>query len=368
VPFASKVDRVTRVLLSLTALCGLAALLLWSWANRFAAESGAYTLAGEDLPLVLDAADGPRSHTFVPPGDFDSPWLFTRFRVVADGLEGGAEKWQTGRMFVRWIVRDGGDTKVSGLHSAAGDHDSGMMTLAVRRPADRAIPRIQIENLGVSGTYRVDFLEVTATTQRLHWKVLRALIPLGFALALAALIFAPGRAPLRRVLAAAAVWVVAAMFYSIPGPWEGVRPLAMPLQMAASGTIAESPGRSLIPAGPGPAESEEMTMGRLPDPDHIGLKIKTYLPFLRQLLHVLVLFAPTLLIAIFVDARRALALGLALSFSIEGAQFLYGFGFGLDDADDLVFNTIGILAALWLRFRLLPRLWRRGGNPDWISR
>lgn len=332
------------------AFCALSALLVWVWAHRFEPATDALVAALPEGGITLRAAARTTRATFSPPWDASPAWFFVRYRAEAVSLARGPEKWQDGRMFLEWRDEKDGPSVIKRIHSAAGDQDSGEVVIVISNPRPGSMPVLQVENLGLAGNYHVRHLEITPAVQRAHWRVLRVLLPLGFVLTIAALMGTPGRRAWWRSLVAGAIWVAAAYLYSVPGPWESTRPLARPFVFPAA-EDAGAPPLSAMSRMDVAAAAAEGAPGKLPESSHIGLRIKKMLPALRPLLHVLVLFAPVLLIAFCVGGWRALWLGLALSFSIEAAQFLFGFGFGLDDADDLVFNTLGIAAALWARHK-----------------
>lgn len=346
----------------------LVALLVGMWAHQFAPLPGAVALGGGDLiatgtaapgfhgdggRLIMAAGGRPRHVAFTIPGTDGARNLHVRFQASAIDLVRGGNLWEDGRLFIEWRTPAGETLAFSPLNSARGTESGKPTSVVVHSPATGAQPLLRLENLGASGTYIVDQLEITPARERAVWSVGRWWLVVGFVVCIAMLGHNTKKPAPWRGLAAGIVWVLVAVNYVVPGPWETTRPFAVPFVFSpeekeppAAAQPTEAP---VLKGGPNAVVAAEL--GKLPDPDHLGLRLKRMLPSTRPLLHVALLFAPTLAIAWFVGTRRALVPGLLLSCSIEAAQVLFGFGFGWDDVGDLIFNGLGIAAALWAHHR-----------------
>ena len=93
-------------------------------------------------------------------------------------------------------------------------------------------------------------------------------------------------------------------------------------------------------------------MGKIPDQGDFTLRLKHYAAKARSLLHIALLFGPTLLIACLVGKRPAWSLGVILALAVEAAQFAFGYGFDWVDVFDLACDATGIALALAVHHRL----------------
>ncbi len=340
--------------------------LLAAWAHRFepvdgAARVGLLASAGaeraglerEGGALVIHARDGrPQSASFAIPGVDGAAHLFVRYRAAARGLVPGPERWDDGRLFVEWMTDDG-VAGVSRIHSARDDDESGLQSLVVSAPFAGAVPVLRFQNLGQSGGYALLELEIVPARERAVWVVGKWLAGFGMLASLALLAAGTGKPARWRGWVAAGIWMAVAAGYAFPGPWEVARPFAVPFAFGG----AEGPGVRMLVV-PGMDDSEPI-LEELPPALDPALRLRQWLPWLRPLMHVALLFGPVLAMAWFVGARRAVWLGFGLSIAIEASQVLYGFGFGWDDVMDLIVNAAGIFAAAWVHGRYARRLHAR---------
>lgn len=404
---SAKLARV-RLPLAIVSLCLLTIMLIAAWAHRFEAApdvraSGVEHLTstgtkpvglriGEDR-IALTAGGRPRHATFTIPGAGVARHIHIHYQAETIGLERGDNPWDDGRLFIEWLSPDGKNRAFTSIHSARGDRKSPATAVVIHAPVDGAVPRLRLENLGKSGTYTITKLHITPARERAVWSIGRWALIAGFIAALAALVHNTKKPARWRGFAAASVWVFVAIHYVIPGPWDVARPFGVPLAfqepatpdpepVATAGSRAPSvppttsPSPTTPPAPrasdappqpekksaaptPAPTPAGESDLGRLPDPDDFGLRIKRLMPVTRPLLHIALLFAPTLVFAWCVGIRRAFILGMLLSLSIEAAQILFGFGFGWDDVGDLIYNAVGIAAALWAHHKFARRVHSR---------
>jgi hypothetical protein len=94
-------------------------------------------------------------------------------------------------------------------------------------------------------------------------------------------------------------------------------------------------------------------LGKIPVQGGLALRIKYFLAQARPLLHVLLLFAPSLAIACLVGRRPAFFIGVTLALAIELAQVAFGYGFDWVDVVDLANDAIGIALAIWVCKKML---------------
>lgn len=341
-----------------------------AWSHRFVPEAGAVRADLDGLVLLGDPPAGLTwndgvlrmtatreercSASFHIPGVDRAEFLHVRHHAAAEGIVVGEDPWDDGRLFIQWRTKDE-VVGISRIHSARSTEDGGTRTMVIRSPGRDAVPVMVVENLGHAGTYEVRRLEWVAARERPLWKFGKW----GFAtacLVLLAATIAGTKKPARwRGWVAAGVWLWVAANYAFPGPWDVAYPFAVPF---AFGEVAVMEPGSAAP-GRVDATGVSAQMESLPPPRDIGLRLKLWLPWLRPLLHWVMLFAPALAMAWFVGAKRVFWLGWGLSLLIEAAQVLYGFGFGWDDVGDLIVNGVAISAAVWAHGRFAPLLHKR---------
>ena len=315
-------------------------------------------LSRTNLGMVMTTQAGsPGSVSFGLPGIPEGSHLLIRFHAVAMEIVEGRELWDDGRIFLEWLS-DGNVIGVSRIHSARGNEDAGFQQIVISPPARTATPVLRFQNLGAAGTYEIHDLEIVAVRERKVWSWGKWFLAAGFLTTLAALAGGTKKPARWRGWMAAGVWMIVAVGYAFPGPWDVARPFIVPFVFVELSALerADDVDWQEFAAVDG---KDQPLMGRFPQPDDIGLRLKQGLPWLRPLLHVALLFAPVFAMAWFVGAKRAFWLGWALSLSIEAAQTLYGFGFGWDDVWDLFVNGIAISAAVWSHRKFATRLHAR---------
>jgi glycopeptide antibiotics resistance protein len=94
-------------------------------------------------------------------------------------------------------------------------------------------------------------------------------------------------------------------------------------------------------------------LGKIPVQGSLALRIKYFITQARPLLHVLLLFAPSLALAWLVGRRPALFIASTLALAIELAQVAFGYGFDGMDALDLACDASGIALAIWVHKKML---------------
>ncbi len=363
--------RGVKHLCALPLLCILFGCLVAAWAHRFVPQDGASRITLEALELIGDkpetlrresgggiaisATPGkPASASFAIPEIGEPEIIFIRFHAVADSIEVGLERWDDGRLFFEWM-RNGEVVGISRIDSARGHKDQGIQSVAIEAPVSGAEPVLCFQNLGASGTYEIRMLELVAARESRAWSFGKWFLAVGVLAVVATFVGGTKKPAPWRGWVAAGVWMIVAAGYAFPGPWDVARsfmiPFAFPEVPIMEAGADQQWRETVTSVRPG-----ESLMDRLPPPDDIGLRLKLWLPWLRPLLHLALLFAPVLAMAWFVGARRAFWLGWALSLSIEASQVLYGFGFGWDDVWDLIVNGIAIFAAVWAHRRFARRV------------
>ena len=325
------------------------------------------TAAKPTLRLRVDA-EHPRVVTRL---DFPEPMavslLHLRFEVAAKHLRPGKQIWEDGRGLIEWHPPNGGPLWENDPFTSA-RHDQGLeVTERVMRP-DRApaIPALRFENLGRSGDLEITTFEATVLRERLQWKIGRWALLGGWLMWVIAFIGPRGKSGALRSGLAAAIWLVVAIYAVVPGPWKDIRSIGGPFQIGPEITsIPKTSGPGLKPAtlnatSPQPVVLE--SVGKVSVQGDFTLKVKNYLPDARPLLHIAFFFCPTLLMAALVARKSAGWLAILLALAMEGAEFMFGFGFDWWDVLDLVYDAAGIALALaafnYLKRNAPPRIAR----------
>lgn len=309
----------------------------------------------------------------LPPSEF----LLFDFKAQAHKLAPGPMPWEDGRMMIEWHP-EGRAMKPEYLASVREYHAIEVSCLIATSDVGPALPALRLEHLGISGSFVLERCRVTVVRETGWWRHGRWLLLAGW-FAWAAGVAASGpTSGLGRPLLAAAVWLVCATQWAVPGPWEALRPMAPtfagtpapapPSPIVPAAQVALPPTIAPTPATEPPAPSAEpaaaQSLGELEFGGSLLLKIKDKIKQARPIFHVLLFFFPAFLFALLVGRWRSVVLTAALAVGIEGAQYLFGYGFDRTDVLDLVLDAAGIGLALvahhrvtaWLRKR------RQGGE------
>jgi len=151
------------------------------------------------------------------------------------------------------------------------------------------------------------------------------------------------------------------IYFVVPGPWKSLHSFGIPFQIGEeikiyqnTAALASSPeSTTRKPRAGRPVVFE--SVGKIADTEDITLRIRYYTEKARPILHVLLLFGPTLLIACLVGRKPALTLGAIFAVGTEVAEFSFGYGFDRMDVFDLACDTIGIVLAIWVHRKVLEK-------------
>lgn len=345
---------------------GYPALHLGDFRTGSQLPAGAVWTGTEERPILrLSAEKGDRPVVLKLdlPKIAEVDYLHVTYRIAARNLILGTERWEDGRGIIEWRPQAaGGKLETDPIFSLCGDYASELTEQVMRPEEPPAAPSLRFENLGASGAFEISHLEITVVRERWFWKAGYWLLILGCFAWTVAWCGWSGRSDLLRSSAAALVWLLMLIYFVVPGPWKSLRPLGAPFnlgdEIAAVHVDAVSPPVS----GPVPVSGSAHTpqaalpsAGKIPDKGDFTLWIKAHAAKARPLLHVILLFGPTLLIACLVGRSPAMSLGIILSVCIEAAQASFGYGFDWRDVGDLACDgtgiALGLLAAAHPRFR-----------------
>ncbi len=279
-----------------------------------------------------------------------------RYRMKTKNLTVGPQEWDDGRALIEWRSSDGTvKLELDPVGSLRGDSDSGDNELVLRPANGRSIPVLWIEHLGRGGEFEISSLEMIPVRGRALWKFGQWVLVVVWTLWIWMFLQMVGNRSRWMSALAAVIWVVAAVFLAVPGPWKTLRSLVIPFKieppvaLIAGDERPTSDVKSVLPtpAHRLPAPMLEAT-GKIPIQDGWIIKVKHYLSMLRPILHALLLFLPTLVFASLVSRKSTIMLAAGLAIAIEAAQTSFGYGFGWDDVADLTTDAIGIALALWV--------------------
>lgn len=291
--------------------------------------------------------------------------LHVRFKISAANLTPGSEIWKNGRCIIEWHPEKNGRQLENDPFGSARYHQSGDIKEFVMRPDHApAIPVLRLENLGISGSMELSMFEATVLRERGVWKFGRFGLMAACMIWVAAWIGPVGKRWMLRPLLASTVWLVMAIYFVVPGPWKILHSFGPSFQIGPE--IENSAFITQPPEAPPDAQAVAAgstsglePVGKIAEKGDLTLRIKRYAAHLRPLLHSLLLFAPTLVMACLIGSRRAAFLMVMLALGIEAAQVSFGYGFDAVDVFDLFSDGIGIglglLGDRWLRKIKSPR-------------
>lgn len=289
-------------------------------------------------------------------------WLHLRFRMTACGLVPGNELWEDGRFMVEWHSPEAGrDLETDPVASIQADETRKPEHFVVGHKGG-AVPTFRLEHLGRAGEFELSDLEITVVTERPLWTVGRWFLAAAWIGWTFAFVRSwPGISYWRATLAAT-IWVLLGTQLVVPGPWKIQRPMVSPFALGTE-SIGQ-PRQVPIPikegkgtANPEPSSRALSALGELPTQGSLILRVKLAIRSARPLLHALLFFGPTLVIALLVGRKPALFLMITLALAIELSQVAFGYGFDRIDVLDLITDASGIALAM-LVFGSIQSLWK----------
>ncbi len=356
------------------------------WQHRFERSPEYPTVRLSDLRALASPAPGvewlgpdsaPRLHLRVDqthskvvarmdlPGIHAANFLHVRFQVSATHLRPGLEKWQDGRCMIEWHSPTPSSAwENNPFCSVRQDQTSGAAEMVLRPDHPPAIPALRLENLGTSGDLELSMFEATVLRERWIWKIGRWFLLAGWLAWAVAWIGPLAKTGSLRPLLASAIWLVMGLYFVVPGPWKDVRFFGGAFQIGSETTVPDhspsvskpsTPTVDLSSAHPAALKS----VGKIPNQGDFTLRLKHYAANARPLLHVILLFAPTLAMACLVGRKSARSLAIILALAIEAAQLAFGFGFDWVDVFDLASDAVGIALALMAHSYLQRKYPRR---------
>jgi hypothetical protein len=366
---------------SFAVLIGLIYLL---WQHRFESVSGFCTSSLSDLRegapdvasggiswrgstdkpvlrLEVDAANQKLVHRIGIPACGVVNFLHLRLRLRADALLPGKQVWEDGRLMIEWHRPGGDGPKIEAIVSARGDEIK-EDNFVVEAAKGGAVPILRLEHLGRSGAFELQELELREVRESVWWRYGRWLLAAAWLAWACALVRSIQKISLPRALGASAVFVTMGALAVVPGPWRIQRPFGdafvikeipqsanarVQPQVQAEAARQIDPSKSATKPSTAPAfAGPQQALGKIPEQGGLLLKAKFYLAPLRPLLHALLIMMPTLAMAWLAGWRPALVLAVMLSIAIELGQIAFGYGFDRVDVADLLYDALGIAAAM----------------------
>lgn len=287
----------------------------------------------------------------------------------------GPMPWSFGRVVLEWVPANPSAPMnpecLCALSGTASLRDFCLVSRPNHAPAKAAL---RVEHLGLSGTLRLEECQLAVVRETAWWRHGKWLLLAGwFGWAASVAGWRRTSGPGRPALAAA-IWLLCATQWIIPGPWPSLHPLgksfAYPPEHSgtATGSVAATPRESPPPAPSAAAntaaDSPPASLGEMPPIPNLLLRAKDRIKQARPLFHVLLFFFPTLVLAFLVGRRQALLLAALLACGIEWAQFQFGFGFDLTDVLDLLLDAAGMGLALHAYPRITAWLRKRRARRD----
>lgn len=379
-----------RLNLLLSAFVLLVALLLLCWKYRFEYASGSQVVSLADLRANqvgdLGAGGEWRGATDKPclrlsmTGQTKSivqriripeiglvQFLHVKFRLRGDGLVCGKEVWKDGRVMLEWYQPGIDAWKLQPLGTVRDNQSKVGDEFVVESTKGAAVPVLRLEHLGQAGAFELQELELREVCETALWRYGRWVLVVSWLAWGYAVVRSWKNISLFRALTASAVFVTMGIIAVVPGQWKIQRPLGVAFMIKENpqgvsprvdALNANEVEISAVSSFPNLSHVDsQQPLGKIPVQGGLLLKAKHYLPALRPILHMLLIMAPTLVMAWLAGWRPALLLSVTLSAAIEIAQTAFGYGFDRTDVIDLVCDAIGIAAAM-ITYQLVARYWR----------
>lgn len=338
-----------RAFLLVITFFGLIATTVFVWNRLHQRSPGIHIKLDQPSPEVAHSlADQSRAIDLSLSDSLKCEQILIGFSFSAQNLTRGPEDWQDGRLHLEWLDAKGGMLERHFLASCYGNTLSAAPALIVAGPPEAKGLRIHIENLGLSGTCRLDSFHAQAVRPRPSFVLATS------CLSLAWIIWASSIAGSFRNLScllAGIIWFTVAWQTVLPGPW----PFKLPLLGEFHGVEGSSVPEKLqetdfrkAPSYPGSIENPNLL-----------LRWKIELQALRPILHGLLFFAPSLALLYLIPWPRAAILAFSLAALVEWSQWAIGYGFDRTDLLDLATDATGITLAI-LAWKALERChWMR---------
>lgn len=382
-----------RFLLLIITLPLLGAATWLAWQHRFEANPAHPTVGLADLVATTSLAAGASWESVAPgqtrlalkagtpaqpvvqrlplPGLPPAEFLLFDFKAQAYGLTPGPMPWADGRLMIEWHP-EGRPMEPEYLGSARGNYPTEISCLVASSDLGPALPVLRLEHLGISGSFVLERCRITVVTETGWWRYGRWLLLAGW-FAWAAGVASGHTSGLGRPLLAGAIWLLCATQWAVPGPWQALRPMASsfegtpaptapsPVVQEVRNTLPATVDPPPPPASPAPVEQTAAaeSVGELEFHGSLLLEIKDKIKQARPLFHVLLFFFPTFVFAVLAGRWRSVFLASALAAGIEGAQYLFGYGFDRIDVLDLLLDATGIGLALLAHHRVTGWLRKR---------
>lgn len=287
--------------------------------------AGVDWLGAEADPSVRLRVENPNNPVVVRikfPVSTPVDFLHVRFRMKSRGLKVGNDPWADGRCIIEWHPAAGGVSENDAIASARGDDLGEVIDFVMRPKQSPAVPVLRLEHLGQAGELELTQFEATVVRERWAWKIGHWLLLAAWLAWAYALVIHTGATGRLRSLLAASVWLLMGIYFVVPGPWENLRPLAVPFEMGPEVVKPIFPGievksREIADTSNAAALT---SVGKIPIQGDLLLRIKFQFLKLRPLLHLLLLFGPALLIGLLVGMRPALWLTAIFSIGTEVAE------------------------------------------------
>jgi hypothetical protein len=319
------------------------------------------------LRLKIDSENSRVAARISIPGIPAVNLLHLRFRMSARGLAPGKEEWEDGRAMIEW--HPPGDAAVrenDPVGSVRYDEQLGPTDFVAFPVNAPAVPTLRLEHLGRAGEFELSDLEISVVEERAIWKTGRWILMCAWlAWGIACVRSWPG-IPWWRAILASTLWVFMSTQFVVPGPWKIQRSMIPSFRLGSESTkyftpssagLAAGTEKSLSSLNSGPLHA----LGKLPAQGSFVLRVKHRIQQARPLLHALLLFAPTLVLAFIIGKNPTLLLMGILALSIELAQLAFGYGFDWGDVFDLATDAFGIGLAMWAYGKMLKRKVIHGG-------
>ncbi len=316
-------------------------------------EGFEWVVTGDELAIRVhrDKNSSSKAALLRLPGLHEVGWLHMRFRLKANNLGPGSEKWQDGRLILEWF-RPGEEFPNAGscIGTVRFNEDGGLSDFVVPSPSEASIPLLRIEHLGESGTLELAELEIDSVKESTIWTYGKWICLGGWISWVAALINFISSSGALRSTGMALLWGTMATEFAVPGPWQNQNPLLSKFRIGTDSYSPQSSSKATMQDDPAslPLTGAVPALGELKAKGNYALQIKARLTPLRPLLHALLLGIPTLLMAWVVGKKATWYAMLLLALMIEFSQYAFGYGFDATDVADIFFDVMGILIFLWL--------------------